>query len=543
MRRTIAARLAIAFVAALASVLVVAWSTGLLVGAPVGATDNGDGSRLYCGAGIVPDTPRNQSAWMGGVVLDYVGHEVCNDPIPSSALVMLRAAVGGDLGPDQTWSLTTLGWWYVAGVGVITALAAAAVTAQALWRVVLLVPALAPLANADFSRFFISTYGEPAGLLGAYATVCGIAVVVATRQTNRFSRTLGLLLTAGGGLFAVAAKVAYAPVFLVAFAVCAVTPVAITRRGGGWPRRIVGPVLAGGLIVAGTPVIQAGVQWQERNYSDANVHNLIYTAVIAEIPHAPRILGLPPEAAQYAGTPIQTSALDKPGRQEIADDPAGYRADAMRLLLVNPDVLIRGLGLGLQATQGRDLLYLASAPWVPGAQFVNKPTTAEAQVLSAGQQSASPSSLTYWLDRMPLPWLPTALVITGLVAGALGLLFRRVLSFGFAVMAGLASTVAVGLIMVALADGYFELAKHVWLASYFIDVTALALAGAVLLVPPDVARWLLRRRRQPKHAVLTPSPVPPPSMRPAHAAAPADPHTVAHNAAEEKCPCLWCQPV
>jgi hypothetical protein len=539
-RRTIAARLAIALVAALVSAVVVGWSTGLLMSAPVGATDNGDGSRLYCGAGIEPDTPRSQSAWMGGVVLDYQGHEACHDPIPSSALLMLRAAVGGELGPDQTWSLTTLGWWYVAAIAAVTAVAAAAVTAQALWRVVLLVPAMAPLANTDFARFFISTYGEPAGLLGAYTMLCGVAVVVATRQTHRISRTVGLVLTASGGLFTVGAKVAYAPVFLVAFAVCAVTPVALTRRGGAWPSRIIGPLLAGGLIVAGTPVITAGVQWQDRNYSDANVHNLIYTAVLTEIPNAARILGLPPEAAQYAGVPIQTSALDKPGREQIADDPSGYRADAARLLLVNPEVLVRGLGLGLQATQGRDLLYLAETPWVPGAQFVNKPSTEEAKILSAGQQSASPTSLTYWLDGMPLPWLPTVLVIAGLAAGVLGLVFRRALSFGFAVVAGLSAAAAIGLIMVALADGYFELAKHVWLASYFIDVTALALAGAVLLVPPEVARVLLRRRREPKHALMTPAPVPPPSMRPTE---PAVPGGVAHQAEEEKCPCLWCQPV
>ena len=39
---------------------------------------------------------------------------------------------------------------------------------------------------------------------------------------------------------------------------------------------------------------------------------------------------------------------------------------------------------------------------------------------------------------------------------------------------------AIGLAIVALADGYFELAKHVWLASYLVDVTAWALLGAVV---------------------------------------------------------------
>jgi hypothetical protein len=31
-----------------------------------------------------------------------------------------------------------------------------------------------------------------------------------------------------------------------------------------------------------------------------------------------------------------------------------------------------------------------------------------------------------------------------------------------------------------LGDGYFEIAKHTWLAAYLLDVTALALLGALV---------------------------------------------------------------
>ena len=40
-------------------------------GTPVGVADNGDGARLYCGAGLTPAHPEARSNWQGGVVLDF----------------------------------------------------------------------------------------------------------------------------------------------------------------------------------------------------------------------------------------------------------------------------------------------------------------------------------------------------------------------------------------------------------------------------------------------------------------------------------------
>jgi hypothetical protein len=514
--RRAALRAAVVLAAALVSVIIVVLTTGLATTSLTGAEDNGDGRRLYCGAGLLPDAPSDESSWMGGVIVEYDVEEPCDDPIPSTALTMIRLAM--QFGPDSTepgstWTLDHLGWLYVGGVALITALGAWAATAGGLWRVVMLAPGLVPLADTDLSRFFLSTYGEPAGLLGTLAVVTGTAAVLATKRTDRLARGVAVVLVASGGLFAVGAKVAYAPVLLAAFVVCACTAVGLTRSGDGWSSRIVGPVLAGLLIIGGAPTILAGIQWQERNYADVNVHNLIYTAVLPEIPDAARILGLPPEASQYAGRPLQVSKADKPGLAEIAADPEPYRMRAIRLLLVNPDVLGKGMGLALQATQGRDLRYLNSAPWEPGAQFLNKPTTSEEQVLSAGQQSATADAMEFWLARQPLPWLPSTLVVVAVLAGAWGLWFRRVLASGFAVLAGFAALTATGLAAAALGDGYFELAKHVWLASYLIDVAALSLAGMLLLLPLGVVKWANKRFRPPQEPASStqPEPVPAPT--------------------------------
>ena len=56
---------------------------------------------------------------------------------------------------------------------------------------------------------------------------------------------------------------------------------------------------------------------------------------------------------------------------------------------------------------------------------------------------------------------------------------------------------ALGLVAAAvLGDGYFEIAKHVWLAAYFVEVTATsALLGlAVLAVSRTFARLEPRKR-------------------------------------------------
>lgn len=520
--RHLLARLSIVVLASAACAVMLVLATGLAVTDFAGASDNGDGSRLYCGAALVPTTPQQKSDWMGGVIefyeVDSTSLQTCQDPIPSAALTMLKAAVGE--APDGTiFDIRALGWFYVAAFAAVTAIAAWATTAAALWRVLYLVPMMAPLANTDFARFLLSTYGEPAGLLGTYAMLGGTAGILATTPRHRITRAVALALVAGGGLFTVWAKVAYAPVLIAAFVVCAVTAVGLTKSADGWPSRIVGPVFAGLLIILGVPIVQSGVQWQDRNYADGNVHNLIYTAVLVEIPGAAGLLGLPREAAQYAGTPIQTSALDKPGRAEIAADPQEFRSRAIRMLLVSPEVLSHGLGLGLQATQGRDLVYLESDPWEPGAQFVNKPSTEEDMALSAGQQSATATSLGFWLGRMPLPWLPAVLVGIGLAVGLLGLLFRQLLASSFAILAGVAAATSLALVAAALADGYFELAKHVWLASYLVDVVALALAGAVLMLPPEAVRWTRGHRHHgesaPRHAAGAPSAPPAPEAPPA----------------------------
>lgn len=463
-QRRVALALAVA-VACFASLVAV---LGLLSD-PVGAGDNGDGGRLYCGAGLVPDVPGGGAAWQGGVVLEFLRAEPCPEPIPSSALPVLRAAAGEVAG---TWSLTELAWSYASLVASVAGAAAWASSAVSLRRAAVLLPPALALLDADFARFFASTYSEPAGLLGAFAVFCGVGVLGVTGRRDRPERAVGLLLVAGGGLFAAAAKAGYAPLAVVAVAACAVTAVALGPADRGWSVRLVGPLTALLVVVAAYGPIGSALTYQSQAFGAINAHNLVYTMLLEEHPGATRALGLPADAAASGGLSFYTAgSTGLPGAAQVAAQPAETKRRAWRSLAEHPTALARAVGVGVQATRGRSLPYLPSQPYSSTSRPPNQP--------AIGEQGAEAASLRPWLDSMGAPWWPSAVLVLGLAAGALGLSRRGRLWSAAARTAGLAALAAVGLSAAAvLGDGYFEIAKHVWLAAYAVDVAALSLVLA-----------------------------------------------------------------
>ena len=483
------ARVLVCLVAALMAGLVVAGATGLLTGSPVGAADNGDGIRTYCAAGLVPATPSGRSNWVGGAVLDFTaGGAPCPDPVPSSATALLTLAAGDAAGP---WSLTTLGWHYLLLVSLVAALAAWAATAAGLVRALVLVPVVLPLASSDFSRFFLSTYGEPAGLLGAVTLCAGAAALMVTRRGQRGARWTALLVVSAGGIVAATAKTAYAPLLLLAVGVCAVTAVTVSSRRR-WLDRVPGPVVAAAALLVSVAPLSAALDWQSRGYPAVNTHNVVFTLVLTEVgPGAAAPLGLPDDAAAYAGRAYYPDGpAGVPGAELIAADPDAVRNGAWTQLLMHPGALARAVGTALQATQGRELTYLRSAPWTSQTPLPRPDPP-------VGEQGATADGLNGWLDGMPLPWWPTLLVVLGIAAGAAAGLARSACVRGLLRLSAVAATGALGLAVVAvLGDGYFEIAKHVWLAAYLLDVTTVALAGGVVLLVGAHARAVTGNRSE-----------------------------------------------
>jgi hypothetical protein len=452
--------------AAVACVQGSAAAAGLRNGRLVGVADNTDGVRLYRGTDLVPDTADGRSDWKGGVVVHFVRAEPGEDPIPSAALQILRMAAWGH---REHWCLTRLGWAYALLAGGVAGAAVWAASAEPVGALALL-PVLAPLANPDFARFFVSTYSEPAGLAGAAALLCGTAVLALVRPGQRAEHAAGLALAGGGGLLAVTAKVAYLPLLPVAAVVCAGT------------RTASGQMMATAITALAVKPVVAAWRWQNRNYPAVNTHNLIFTLLIPELgADAAVAVGLPESAVAYSGcgsSDARGVSLDPdliPGwRSAIGADPGRARGAACRYLARHPKALARVVGVALQATLGRDLDYLRKDPLPPGVDRLR-------EVRATGPMGHDADALQAWLDGLPAPWRPSMLVLAGIAAGTAALRWppRDDLIRTLAVVAGTGAVGAVGVAAFAMVgDGYYEVAKHAWLSAYLLDVTAAALTGA-----------------------------------------------------------------
>lgn len=483
----------VGLVAAFGTVAGLAFSLGLLGGGPpVGAGDNGDGYRLFCAAGLLPDTPERNATWRGVVVTTFTtGHPPCPDGVPSSAAAILRATVGG--GP--TWSLTTLAWTYLGLTALGVGLAAAALAAVSPRRAAAVAIPVAPLLVVPWwSRFDLSTYAEPAGLLGTVWVLLGLAVAAGSPRDARGARLVALVLLGAGGLVAAAAKPGFVPVGALAALACAM--IAVGPVGRRWARAP--GALAALLVVAlaAAPVL-AAVRAQDQRYAAINTHHLVFTVLLPELGPAvlPR-LGLRPEAARASGESFYwAGAREVPGWDAaLGSRPDAARADAHAVLAENPGSAVRVLARALSATLRPAL------PYLPATARGTVPERNEVRTLYPETGPVGDLQRTY-LDGIALAWLPTALAAAAVLAGLATLLPRRRRprerspAVGLVRVAAAGALAAVGIAAVAVVgDGFYELTKHVWLASYLLAVTALLLLAASAV---SVAR-LTRRRPPPR---------------------------------------------
>ncbi|GAA4780527.1 hypothetical protein GCM10023200_12220 [Actinomycetospora chlora] len=473
-------RALIGVVAGVLSALLVVLAARLPTAGPLGVEDNGDGSRLFCGAGLTPETLDGFSSWKQGWVSSYaVGPPTCADPVPSSALVIARATTSWVSG---TWSPTVLGWTYAVLVGLAVGLGAWAASAAGRRRALVVAVPVLPLAAATFTRFVVSTYSEPAGLLGAVTAAVGVAAVLATRPEHRAARVVALVLTAAGGLVATTAKVAYVPLLAAAVLVCLVTAVGARRA------RRAGPALALAAVVLAAYPVTAAVERQQQFYESVNAHNLVFTTVLLELgPPAAAELGMPPAAVARTGDGYFNDEPRPDGEawweDAIIARPAETRAAALLLLAEHPAAAARAVGVGLQATTFADLHYLHALP-APASMLSS---TSGDYGMSGSRQ---PDLARVLHDTGRPPWLPSALVVVALLAAATARWQGRAGRWSLA--AGLAAGTALALVVVAVAgDGYFEVFKHVWLAAYLLALSGLSLVGAV--VTGLAGLWARRR--------------------------------------------------
>ncbi|MEU4252779.1 hypothetical protein AB0F15_35785 [Amycolatopsis sp. NPDC026612] len=278
-----------------------------LVPRPIAMSNNGDGARVLCGAGIT---------WHGGpepfVHLAYTaepGATPCRPTylLTQSWLADLAVRIGRLIGLHTTLSLVVLGL-------LSSVIAAAAITAIVLglpyrprvrWAVA--AGLLLVVADSAFFGYFAAVLGEGAAFLGVLLAVGGLLL---TAREGRWSYA-GLAVTFAGGVLVVNAKVQTLTILpILALAILFVRPG--TLRGA---RRWAAAALVIGATGAVTLYAQQSVEpavapdgtLAARPGDDSreiNAFNSIFLNIVdgrhdtqADLAE----LGLPPSFAQYAG--------------------------------------------------------------------------------------------------------------------------------------------------------------------------------------------------------------------------------------------------
>ncbi len=464
----------------------------LLGGGLLGVGDNGDAYRLFCTAGLTPDTPSRFTLWRGVVVTAFTSGATPCTAAPSSSATLLGLVVPD--GPGL-FSLTTYAWLLAGLAALGVGLGAAALASVRPARAALVaIPLLPLLVVSWWTRFLVSLYAEPTALVATLWVVTGLLVVAGTRPTDRVPRLVALALLGLGGLVAATAKPGFVPVGGIAAVCCAL--VLVRAAGGGRPVRVLtrlaGPLVALALLAAAASPVAQALVGQERSYAAVNAHNLLFTALMPEI--GPDVVtaavGLPPGAALHSGEGYYVAGgMDVPGwATAVGDRPAEATATAHTLLLEHPAALAAMVGNGLTATMRPQLTYLPSAPRGTAPEHFEGRTVYP----EAGPETVL---LKGWLANIGAGWLPLATVLAALAAGAATLLprVRRAdpLAVGLARVAAATALLGLGVVTLAvLGDGYYELSKHVWLGSYCVLVAGLT--GAAAAVVGTTARF--RRR-------------------------------------------------
>jgi hypothetical protein len=278
-----------------------------LVPRPVAMSNNGDGLRVLCGAGIT---------WRGGpepfIHLTYTaapGVPPCRPTylLTQSWLADLASRIGELLGLDVTLSLVVLGL-------LSSVIAAAAVAAIVLGlpcrrraRPAVAAGLLLVAGDSAFFGYFAAVLGEGAAFLGLLLVTGGLLL---TAREGRWCYA-GLAVTLVGGVLAVNAKVQTLTVLpLLALAILLVRPGAL--RGA---RRWAAAVLVIGALGAGTLAAQQSVEpavapdgtFAERPGDDSREINMVNSIFLTIVDgrHDTQAdlaaLGLPASFAQYAG--------------------------------------------------------------------------------------------------------------------------------------------------------------------------------------------------------------------------------------------------
>ncbi|MDI2131538.1 hypothetical protein [Yinghuangia seranimata] len=497
----------VAAVLAAVATVAAAWLVTGVFGAVYGADDNGDGTRLTCPARLAADTPSQRTAWQGGVVVNYRVAEYpgcAGLPVyPTTRRLLLNA-----LTPDEgVFSLRTLaavessflGVAVGCGVLLLRRWGAAGMAALA----VVAVAAVAPV----MARFFVSPYSESAGLVGAVLVLVGVAGVLANPVRARAERVASLALVLCGGLYGGLAKQAYVPLAAVAALVLLLAkpwepqqyePGQSTRGrilvGRALPR-LVSACLCAALVVPVCSWYRAGTTWaEELRLKERTDADFVLGAVAPELERrggSLADLGLPESLQDLVGMdtwPPPSRMVQPDWVHYFTEGGADSRRRAAGVVMRDPGLAYTLVTRAIAATDGVRIPYLApnevgrKPSESPVRDVLDKPYAVVGAVDTTGGGTVGLTSLL-------------AVCLVGPTAYAAKRRRRGPVRPGIGPVDGplLLASAAAGLALLTClvavwGDGYYELAKHVWLAAFFAVV-------AVGISLTTLAAYAVRRLR------------------------------------------------
>jgi len=445
----------------------------LLASRPIGLADNGDGWRLLQPFGLVKVGCDGQARVHLCRTYELRPEAAKKVRYRSSALLFVGGAVAAHrLAGERPFDLRWIGGTYLA-----TFLAAAAFALRAfrsldrLPRVAALALAALVLTDVGYSAYFNSFYTEPASLVLLLAT---IGAGVRWAQSGWRSGAAAAATVVLGALF-VAAKVQNASVGLLAAAALGCLAIRLRmRRTGALPLGIAAVLLGAVSILvltsAAPPTLRAqnlynAVFWEILRNGDAPAEDLA-------------ALGIDPALASFAGTSAYTPRTAF-GTDQLAASGFGtlgmggvlafYAARPGRLFAL----LERGAANALHLRPD-DLGNLG--PEVPP----HAARTDRFAVWSGlRERLASASPVLLLAAALTCVAAATAAARMGLRAAGAGVLF-------------LAAAAASQFVTVLVAEGDWELTKHLWLFHLLLD---LALIGSAGLIAQAALRALAARPR------------------------------------------------
>ena len=438
----------------------------------VGLADNGDWGRYACPVGLRPD----------GRFADLpatIAHGSCPEYDYRSSFVTFLVAAKAIDGHGGPVHLQHLQWFWVAVVAAGWAWFGFELTGATKrpGRSFAVVAALVVVSSdVAFSSYFASLYGE--ALVIALLPALGAAVLRLARAPR-----LEVAPAVVAGLVVVAITMAKPSLALVAPTF--VAAVCVARRGTLTARGIAyAAVAALVLFVASVGLIA------DPEFTDWNAYNLAFTVVAPESGNAHAALvdmGVQPKHAdelqRFVGVPYGPKASAAWDRAPLTDFRSQGRAGVIEALATRPKVWVRMFRRGTEAMGDAHLGYLSNVPGQGRAEG----DVQLADRLHPAQLVLAPVSHAWFL-------VPVAWVLLGVV------LVRRLWPRGDpdrSALAALGLFTLVGAatqMLLALGDGYYELAKHLVVAD---EGTALLVTGLVVAAAWDLVARLRRRGGDP----------------------------------------------